>query len=164
MKLTGSDRKVEKVVKKYYYDCLKSDDPTSFDEELVSSFIVCEDDPIARHIFNEKERDEIAGKVEELCPLHTNLEQVFDAMKKLQNADGVKDMALQLLSRQGPFKIQPDNPSIREWLVAVLMAWLPKLAPHLQADDKSERWYPINFWGRISDDLMQTIPGMVMQR
>ena len=69
-----------------------------------------------------------------------------------------------LMGRKPPYDVEELTDDFGLWMNAVLSSWALKVDRVLERTDPSERWRPMNIWSIVSDDLMQTVPLVLVQR
>ena len=126
-----------------------------------SARIVFPDDLVLQREL-EEDVDRIQGVISKIEALPSSLEKGFEDITR-RHTDTLQAAQIKLLCKQSQFDVYPSD-NFRHWLNINISSMQLKQGLNLYQPDNSERWWPINVWGRVFDDLIQTMPNMILQR
>ena len=133
------------------------------DSLLASKIIYRQEFCIKQHMTG-RDLDEIDHVVPNIPPLHDALDNVFDQFKHIKNRIELMSCLAALLNREAPFQDEPQDDETRIWMVSAIGSWALKTTGLMQRYDQSERWWPMNVYSRVFDDLIQVMPQVIVQR
>ena len=112
-------------------------------------------------IFDERERQELDYAVHPLAELPKGLGQSIDYFD-VEGDQASDDRAANVLN--GKFAHIETERSLRRWLTSIVGHWRDLCQQSHMTSGQPEQWRRAQVRCQIYDDLVQTIPGMVVKR
>lgn len=155
--LNSSGKSPEDTLFNFYKDTIKEEMFTT----LPTSWVLPLYDEKTMSIFDEEEREELNDSVDPLPELSKSLEQMIDVFD-VKDEQASDDRAADVLN--GKYDPGETDRPFRRWLTSNVGKWRDLCQQSLMKSGQPEQWWTAHLWSRIYDDILQTIPGMVLKR